>query len=151
MKLHPYIFIAVCFMCSAKSAEARLKIPFGNREVLSKVADLPDTEEYKIGTSEGYLDLGMLYEEYNIAWIMPLSVTKEPRLVGITKDKSSYYEIPEEELQKILTENKLDKDKLLKIGFYTRYGGKIVAGVLVALIIWGFIPSKKKPVEPVKA
>lgn len=147
--MYRFLLIAACFLCSYKSAEARLKIPFGNREVLTKVADLPDTDAYK-SDGGGYIDLGMLYEEYNIAWIMPLSVTKEPRLVGLTKDKSTYYEIPEEELQKILADNKLDKNKLLKLGFYTRYGGKIVAGLLVALIIWGLIPSKKKPVESVR-
>lgn len=41
--------------CQTVSARG-LKIPFGDREVLTKVADLPDTEEYQ--TDDGnYIDL----------------------------------------------------------------------------------------------
>ena len=54
----------------------------------------------------------------------------------------------EEQLSAILKENNLDGEKLNKVGFYSRYGGKIVGLIIIALIIWGFIPSKKKKTEP---
>ena len=38
-------------------------------------------------------------------------------------------------------------EKLNKIGFYSRYGGKAVGLLIIALIIWGCLPGKKKEVK----
>ena len=67
-----------------------------------------------------------------------------------TISNSSYYELTEEQLATILKENNLDGEKLNKIGFYSRYGGKAVGLLIIALIIWGCIPGKKKEVKPVE-
>ena len=49
--------------CQTVSARG-LKIPFGDREVLTKVADLPDTEEYQ--TDDGnYIDLATFFLKDN--------------------------------------------------------------------------------------
>ena len=105
-----FAFGALLFLsCQTVSARG-VKIPFGDREVLNKVADLPDTEEYKTDNGN-YIDLGTIHQEFN---------------------------------------NNLDGEKLNKVGFYSRYGGKIVGLIIIALIIWGFIPSKKKKTEPVE-
>lgn len=137
---------------SASVAHARLKIPFGEREVIEKVADLPDTEAYAAGRGgKRFIDLGRLHHEYNVAWIMPLKVTQAPKLVGIAAgEANTYYDFSEAQLNEIIKANNLDKEKLLRLGFYTRYGGKIVAGILILLIIYGFIPSRKKVVVPEK-
>ena len=132
---------------TSTTASAKLKIPLGKREVLNKVHDLPDTDDFK--TKEGnFIDLATLHEEFNIAYILPLYITKEPRLVGYDKGTDSYYDIPESELDAIIASEKLDKEKLLKLPFYTKYGGKLVAALIVAFLIWGLIPSKKEEVEP---
>lgn len=145
------------FGCVQKS-EARARIPFGEREALTKVADLPDTDEYMIkegskmmNTKSQYLDLATFHKEFNIAWLLPLWVTQEPKLVGYNETDQSFYELSDQELQTILDENKLDKNKLNKLGFYTRYGGKLVAVLIILFIIWGLIPSKKTPVTPQSA
>lgn len=145
------MLIGICALTITQKAAARAKIPFGKREVLTTVADLPNTEDYLINKTAGgkYLDLATLHEEYNIAWILPLWITKEPKLVGYNKQDDLYYEIPDAELQAILKENKLDEKKLNKIGFYSRYGGKLVALTIILLIIWAYIkPEKKKAVQP---
>ena len=67
-----------------------------------------------------------------------------------TITNSSYYELTEEQLATILKENNLDGEKLNKVGFYSRYGGKAVGLLIIALIIWGCIPGKKKEVKPVE-
>lgn len=137
-------------LCSASTAHARLKIPFGEREVIEKVADLPDNEAYALDEDgKKFIDLGRLHHEYNIAWIMPLNVTQAPKLVGMVPgEANTYYDLSDEQVNEIIKENKLDKEKLLSLGFYTRYGGKIVAGLLVLLIIYGLLPSRKKTVTP---
>lgn len=135
---------------SAATAHARLKIPFGEREVIEKVADLPDKEEYAADrTGKRFIDLGRLHHEYNIAWIMPLNVTQAPKLVGMVEgEANTYYDLSDEQVNEIVKANNLDKEKLLSLGFYTRFGGKVVAGLLVLLIIYGFIPSRKKTATP---
>ena len=144
-----FAFGALLFLsCQTVSARG-VKIPFGDREVLNKVADLPDTEEYKTDNGN-YIDLGTIPQEFNIAYILPLYIEQEPRLVGYCEKEDTYYELTEEQLSAILKENNLDGEKLNKVGFYSRYGGKIVGLIIIALIIWGFIPSKKKKTEPVE-
>lgn len=145
------VALSTVLVLSSYQADAKAKIPFGNREVLTQVADLPDTEEYLIekgskltNRPDEYIDLATIHEEFNIAWLLPLWINKEPRLVGYNKVKDLYYDIPDAKLNQILAENKLDRKKLEKLGFYTRYGGKLVALAIIAFIIWGLIPSKKK-------
>lgn len=146
--MHSFMLFLLLSALSYQS-EAKAKIPFGKREVLKLAADLPDVDSLRVDESDDkqFLDIGTLHEEFNIAWILPLWVTKEPRLVGYNKVKDLYYDIPEDKMDQLLAEHKLDKKKLLSIGFYSRYGGKLVALLLIALIIWGVF-SKKKTVTP---
>lgn len=147
MKYFKFLFVlGTITVLSCQATFARIKIPFGDREVLTKVADLPDTEEYK--TQKGnYIDLAVFYQEFNIAYILPLYIEKEPRLVGYCKEEETYYDLTDDQLATILQENNLDGKKLNTVGFYPRYGGKIVGLIIVALAIWGFLPNKKRKIE----
>ena len=92
-----FAFGALLFLsCQTVSARG-VKIPFGDREVLNKVADLPDTEEYKTDNGN-YIDLGTIHQEFNIAYILPLYIEQEPRLVGYCEKEDTYYELTEEQL-----------------------------------------------------
>ena len=146
---HVYLMLALVFLASIE-ASAKARIPMGEREVLTKVVDLPDTDDYKIGEGKSaqYIDLATLHKEYNIAYLLPLYVIDEPKLVGYNAKEDLYYDLTPEQLNTIVTENKIDVNKVNKLGFYTRYGGKLVTALIVALIIYGLIPGKKKKVEP---
>ncbi|WP_300601873.1 hypothetical protein [Niabella sp.] len=142
------LYLTGLFILHSHHAEARLKIPFGNREVLQTAADLPDTDAYRIPDNKHYLDLGVLHEEFNIAYILPLWITREPRLVGYDKQSATFYDLTAEQLGEILKENKLEEKKLLRLGFYTRYGGKLAGLLILSLIIYGLLPSKPRKVVP---
>lgn len=165
MKFYQLVIAAiVCAGFSIQHADAKAKIPVGNRQVIHKVADLPDTDDYLIEKGaekprfginkddkryqDQFMDLARLHEEFNIAWILPLWITKEPRLVGYNEANELYYELTDEQLNTIILANHLDKEKLMNPGFYTRYGGKLVGLLLIGLIIYGFLPSKPKTVVP---
>lgn len=137
------ITLFASFMVSAK-----VKIPFGKIDKIEIVADLPNDERYIAtpGTKE-YLDLATLHQEYNIAWIIPAWITAEPKLVLSKKDSDEYYEVTDAELAEIIKENKLDKEELLQLGFYTRYGGKAILLLIIGLIIYGIYPSKDEEEE----
>lgn len=141
-KLNFLFALGVIVLLSCQAASAGIKIPLGNLEVLTKVADLPDTEDYMAEDGK-YVDLATLHEEFNIAYILPLYIEKEPRLVGYNESEDTYYDFTDEQLTEILTANNLNGDELNKVGFYSRYGGKFVALLLIALIVWGIIPSRK--------
>lgn len=140
--------LSVVAIFATSFVSAKAKVPIGKIEKMEIVADLPDTEEYveKEGSKE-YLDLARIHEEYNIAWIIPAWITQEPKLVLAQKDSDQYFELTNEQLDKILSDNKLDKDSLLGLGFYTRYGGKLILLLIIALIIYGIFP-KSKPKNP---
>ncbi|BAV04388.1 hypothetical protein FLA_0376 [Filimonas lacunae] len=111
--------------------------------------DLPDTEEFKLKDGT-HLDLATFHKEFNIAYILPLYIIEEPKLVGYNKQSDTYYDIPESELDGILASQKVNKADINKLPFYTKYGGKIVAVLIIGLIVWGAVSSKKeeKTVEP---
>src|ERR1044072_3705409 len=111
MSMRPMrILIVLLFAFSSTSAFAKLKIPFGEREVLKKVYDLPDTDSFKVKEGQ-YFDLATLHNEYNIAWFLPLYITEEPRLVGYDGQADSYYDIPQDEIDAIFESKKLKKTK----------------------------------------
>ncbi|MCF6405128.1 hypothetical protein L3C95_19655 [Chitinophaga filiformis] len=141
------IFIALLIAFSSTSVFAGIKIPMGEREVLKKVYDLPDTDEFK-SDHGNFIDVATLHKEYNIAYFLPLYVTEEPKLVLFDEKSDSFYDMPQDKVDAILASQKQNKEQLNKLPFYTRYGGKIVALLIIGALIWGVIPSKKEEEEP---
>lgn len=142
------LLTAIITLGTSMIVSAKVRIPFGKIDKIEIVAELPDNEKYT--ATEGgkdYLELAMLHQEYNIAWIIPAWVTQEPKLVLAKKDSDVYYELTDQQLSEILKENKLDKESLLQLGFYTRYGGKAILLVVIGLIIYGIIPGKEEDEE----
>jgi hypothetical protein len=80
--------------------------------------------------------------------LLPLYIIEEPKLVGFNEQTDTFYNIPQNEMDAILAAQKLNKEELNKLPFYTKYGGKIVALLIIGLLIWGAIPSKKEKVKP---
>lgn len=129
-----FLLLGILFL-SVNTASAKLKIPVGEVDKLDIVADLPNTEEYSI-SSKRHLNLAQFYKEYVVAWV-PVWITEEPKLVlAESQDANEYYELTEEELNDILTANELDKDDLLSLGFFKRFGGKII---FILIILGGWL------------
>ncbi|WP_163401253.1 hypothetical protein [Flavobacterium fluviatile] len=149
--------ITILTLVATITVSAKVRIPFGKIDKIEIVAELPDNEKYT--ATEGgkdYLDLATLHQEYNIAWVIPAWVTQEPKLVLAKKDSDVYYELTEQQLAEIIKDNKLDKESLLQLGLYTRYGGKVILFLVIGLIIYGIIPGKDdeeeaEEVQPTKA
>jgi hypothetical protein len=147
ISLKQILFTAAIVLFCSNSTFAKARIPFGSREVLNKVHDLPNTDAFKLDGGN-FMDLATFHKEFNIAYFLPLYVIEEPKLVGFDEQTETFYEIPQNELDAILAAEKRNKEELVQLSFYTRYGGKLVALLIIAVIIWGIIPSKKNKVEP---
>ncbi|NHN25593.1 hypothetical protein FIA58_007880 [Flavobacterium jejuense] len=148
MKKIKHVLLFGLLIFGVTNSFGRAKIPFGKKEVINIVSELPDNEMYE--TSEGskeYLELATLHEEFNIAWILPLWITQDPKLVLYNEKLETYYEVPEEEIAAILKENNITKEDVLKVPFYNKYGGKIIVLLLVAGIIWSYVGKKEDSVE----
>ncbi len=140
--------ITVTSVFFTNTALARGVIPVGEADKVEIVADLPNTEDYKVeGTTDRYLDLGRYHQEYNVAWIFPVWITEEPRLVLAEKDSETYYTLTKEQLDFIIKENNLNKEELVKLSLYTRFGGQAVVGLLILLMLYSFISKNKKKEE----
>ena len=126
------------FSASVSTVSARGRIPVGEREYATVVAELPDTEDYM--TEEGnYIDLATIHTAFTVAYI-PIYVTEEPRLIGYCEAEDVCYELSEEILAEMLTANGLDGEKLNKLTFWHRFGGKILfAAILAAIGFWYFV------------
>jgi len=149
MKSLKFLFaLGAVFMLSASftSASARgVRIPVGEREYASVVAELPDTDDYK--TDEGnYIDLATIHTAFTVAYI-PVYVTEEPRLIGYCEKEDVCYEMSDDVLAGILAENELDGEKLNKISFWHRFGGKLVFVVILAGIGYWYFGRKNKETE----
>lgn len=139
------LLLAVVTFFAVNGVSAKAKIPFGKMDVIEIVADLPDTEMYAVKEgSKEYLDLARIHQEYNIAWIFPAWITQEPKLVLAKKESDEYYELTNEQLDQLIKDNQLNQESLIQLGFYKRYGAKLILLLIIGLIIYGIF-SKSKP------
>ena len=141
MKSLKFLFVLVALLAvsaSVSTVSARGRIPVGEREYATVVAELPDTEDYM--TEEGnYIDLATIHTAFTVAYI-PIYVTEEPRLIGSCAAEDVCYELSEEFLAETLAANALDGEKLNKLTFWHRFGGKILFVVILATLgYWYFI------------
>ena len=144
------LLLSFISMSTVNAASAKAKIPFGKIDKIEIVADLPDTEKYAVSKgSNEYQDLARMHQEYNIAWIIPVWITQEPKLVLTKKGTDEYYELTQDQLDQIVSENKLNKESLLQLGLYTKYGGKLIVLLIIGLIVYGiFSKASPKKVNP---
>ncbi|RZK17119.1 MAG: hypothetical protein EOO86_13340 [Pedobacter sp.] len=124
---------------------AKARIPIGERSVLNTVHDLPDTDDFKLDNGN-YLDLATLHKEFNFAYILPLYITQEPKLVIYDEKTESYFDLPESKLKELLLTQKLNQKDFIGLPFYTRYGAKLIVILFVAFLTWGLLPYQKPKV-----
>ncbi len=146
MKSLKFLFaLGALFMLSASvsAVSARsVRIPVGEREYATVVAELPDTEDYM--TEEGnYIDLATIHTAFAVAYI-PVYVTEEPRLIGYCEKEDVCYELSDEYLAGLLEANELDGEKLNKLTFWHRFGGKLLFIVILGAVGYYYYGRKKE-------
>ncbi len=140
----------LCLSSTILSARG-IPIPIGTEQKLKVVYDLPDTEDYQDESGTNF-DLARFHEEFNVLWFIPLWVTEDPKLVLMKQGvDDEYWDLDEEMIDNIVKENNLDKDELLSLGFWTRYGGKGIGLLFIIFAIWGMIPDNDDEEENVEA
>ena len=147
------LVLTLLFLFMPNKSEARAKIPVGTREIVDVVYRTPEKDS--IYQDDVKLDIARYYKLFDIAYILPLYVVNEPKLVFYNAESDMIYEptTPEQEkfLNEYLKEKGLNKEELTKIGWYQRWGGKAVLILVLAFGLGGtFIKKKDEIKEPTK-
>lgn len=127
------IVILVFLLFNASSVEAKKPgfISLGG-EVVSKVADFPDTESFQ--TEAGaYMDPGCIYKQFSIMFI-PLW-NYEISWCGYTGEENSYVIIDKATLDELAKEAKVQLPAEPSLPFWDSIGGKL----LFVTLVGGFI------------
>ena len=74
-----FLFFVGLFLLMATKSEARLRIPFGSRDVVNVVYTTPVKDSIFIDDNK--VDIACYHKEYNIAYFFPLYIEQEPELV----------------------------------------------------------------------
>ena len=147
------LVLTLLFLLMPSKSDARARIPIGTREIVDVVYQTPEKDSiYQDGVK---LDIARYYKLFHIAYILPLYVDQEPKLVFYNKASDMIYEPTtteqEQFLDEYLKEKGLKKEELTKIGWYQRWGGKAVFILILALGLGSSLRKKKDEIkEPEK-
>ncbi len=116
---------------------AKIPIPYGEKEKIVKIVDLPDTEEFQLEDGR-FFDIGIKYTISHIVWL-PYSNT-EPIVTGYVDDET-FVELTEEEIKQIASFAKVEIPNDASASFFDRIGGKIILGILLLIVVYGIYSS----------
>lgn len=151
VKVNVLFFISLFLLIPTKS-EAKLKIPFGSRDVIDVVYTTPKQDS--IYKDDDKLDIARYYREFNIAYIFPLYIEEEPQLVFYDAKNQLIYDVntPEQKqfLNEYLKEKGIDKEEKLSLSWYTRWGAKLLFLLLIGIPIAGMFCGKDDEIKEPK-
>lgn len=147
------LVLTLLFLLMPSKSEARARIPIGTREIVDVVYRTPEKDS--IYQDDVKLDIARYYKLFDIAYILPLYVVNEPKLVFYNAESDMIYEPTTTEQKKFLDEylkeKGLNKEELTKIGWYQRWGSKAVLFIVLALGLGGSLLKNKDEIkEPTK-
>jgi hypothetical protein len=140
------LLIVIITFCTINSVSAKSKIPVCIPcETIQSIQELPtDSEIQKLAGQK--VNLSYINNEYGTLWMSIFNTNGRYVLSDISNN--TYFEI-DTQAAKILKEKHNFNVETAEnpLSFWKKIGGKLVFLAIIALLIWGNIPSKKKTKE----
>lgn len=138
--------IITLFSIHFVSAKAKIPLCFPC-ETIQTIQELPtDSEIQKLAGQK--VNLSYLNNEYGILW-MSIWNTKG-RYVLSDISNNTYFEVDPQAAKILKEKHNFDVETAQSpLSFWKKIGGKLVFAIIIVLLIWANIPSKKEEVRPV--
>lgn len=137
-----FVFMIFC-LGMVQNIEAKGVIIYHDGPNLETVQKLPADAKMEDGT---HINVGIMYNQFGLFW-MPVWNYSEAQYVLVSDDEKTYYEISESGLAELSSEFNLELKENPSPSLWNKIGIKPVLILLLAAIIWGYLPSKKKKEE----
>ena len=125
---------------TASSTSAKGLIFYSSGEKIELIQKLP--ADITVNEDE-HVNLGVMYKQFSIFWI-PMWNYGETKYVLINDKKDTYYDPMEEDIEMLKTEYNVNIPEKPAIGFWNRIGGKIIWGVIILTVVYGWWSSRKE-------
>ncbi len=128
--------VALLLMISASINAAPVIFGVGNEKII-KVADFPNTEEFKTVGSK-YVDAGYIYKQVHIFYIPVWNYGG--RWTGYVGNDKNYLELTKAELDELAKEANVKLPETPSLSLWETIGGKLVFGlILILYLAWKFV------------
>jgi hypothetical protein len=124
---------------NAASAKGGIPIVYSNGPTFETMHQLPDS----VTVDAKHVNFGVAYEQFAIFWI-PIWNYGTTEYILVTDSGDEAYTLDEDDLEYISETYGIDTTAPPAISFWNKTGGKAIWGAVIALIVWGVLPSKKK-------
>jgi len=113
-------------------------------EAFYKIADLPDTPQYKF--NDHFVDIGVKYTEFQI-FFLPIWQSDMEYIGIIPYNSDQYYEFSNDEIMELASSAHISIPPISQVSldFWTAWGGKLVLVlILLLLVMYSVISSKNE-------
>lgn len=140
------LFITTIFCLLSITAFGKARVPYcSDCEYVQFVAELPDDSTFMAVEYGAHVDVGYKYKQFWLVWV-PIWNYEGEYCLMIKGKEDVFFSVTPEDLKAYKEKYKLDLPEN-PLSFWNKIGGKLIVGVLVALAIYGLIPSKDKKEE----
>lgn len=115
-----------------------IPIPYGTKDKIIKMVDLPDQEEFQLEDGR-YFDIGSYYTIKHIVFLAYSS--SDAQIVGYIEDSDEYLEFTPEELKEIAALANVEIPAEAEVSFMDKIGGKVLLGIIALAAAYGIFTS----------
>lgn len=136
------VLVSLMFVSTAASAKGLISIVYSYGATFETTNYLPDS----VIINGRHVNFGVGYEQLAIFWI-PMWNYGITEYVLVTDNGDEAYNLDEYELEYIRKTYGIDTTTLPSISFWNKIGGKVIWGIVIALIYLGYFAKQKNDDE----
>lgn len=145
------LFTALIFLfhIQTNARSPKITLPFGTKEKIIKVRELPNTSAFQIKDGT-YYDIGSLYSKKQFLWLG--YSFGEPKYVGYLNSQEKYVPLTTEDLNLVAALAKIKLKPNPEISFFDKYISRPLLSILLCFICYAsysYYQGKKKNLDDI--